>query len=305
MRPSERAFSRLAWGALVYTLVVVIWGAYVRASGAGAGCGAHWPLCNGEVVPTAPGTKTLIEYAHRITSGLVLIVSIALVVVSRRTYQAGALARKAAVGVLVLTITEALVGAGLVLFEMVASNPSLARGGWVAAHLINTFLLITAHTVTCAAARESLSLSKARVPHSWVFVVGFLALVLVGISGAVAALGDTLFPSGSLAEGIAQDADRASHLWLRLRVFHPVLAVLAAAWLLLAAFLARRSRPSARVELRALAVGTLVLGQVGFGLLNLLFLAPVWMQLVHLFLADALLIAFVLLGVELASGEEA
>ena len=50
----SRSFARFAGAVLGYNLLVIVWGAYVRASGSGAGCGNHWPLCNGVVVPNAP-----------------------------------------------------------------------------------------------------------------------------------------------------------------------------------------------------------------------------------------------------------
>jgi heme A synthase len=40
----------------------------------------------------------------------------------------------------------------------------------------------------------------------------------------------------------------------------------------------------------------LVVVQIGAGLLNVALLAPVWMQLVHLLVADALWIGFVVVG---------
>ena len=63
-------FAKYSWIVLVYNLVVILWGAYVRATGSGAGCGSHWPLCNGEVIPRAPEVETLVEFTHRLSSGL-------------------------------------------------------------------------------------------------------------------------------------------------------------------------------------------------------------------------------------------
>jgi len=55
-------FAKAAWGVLAYSILVILWGAYVRISFSGDGCGDHWPLCHGEVIPTAPSVKTLIEF---------------------------------------------------------------------------------------------------------------------------------------------------------------------------------------------------------------------------------------------------
>ena len=133
---------------LAYNLAVILWGAYVRAIGSGAGCGAHWPLCNGEVIPRAPTVETLIEYSHRLTSGLALLAVVALLIWTWRACAAGHPARRGAVLSMVFILTEAAVGAGLVLFELVADNATMARAMFMAAHLVNTFLLVAALTLT-------------------------------------------------------------------------------------------------------------------------------------------------------------
>jgi len=135
-------FARYGWAVLGYNLRVILWGAYVRASGSGAGCGAHWPLCNGEVIPRAPGIETLIELTHRATSGVALLLVVAQVAWARRIAPRRGPLWWAAHAAMALMVTEALVGAGLVLFEMVADNSSLARAWWLAAHLLNTFGLL-------------------------------------------------------------------------------------------------------------------------------------------------------------------
>ena len=56
---------RFAWGLLAYNVAVILWGAVVRATSSGAGCGDHWPLCNGVVLQSNPRLATLIELAHR------------------------------------------------------------------------------------------------------------------------------------------------------------------------------------------------------------------------------------------------
>src|ERR1043166_4793099 len=133
---SERAhrFQSFAWFALVYNVFVILVGAYVRASGSGAGCGSHWPMCNGQVIPRAPRLETLIEFTHRITSGLAFMMVLAQLVWALRAFPRGHGVRRAAAGAFALILSEALVGGGLVIFEMVAGNKSIARAYWMAAH---------------------------------------------------------------------------------------------------------------------------------------------------------------------------
>ena len=197
--------ARFAWIVVAWNLAVIGWGAYVRATGSGAGCGQHWPLCNGEIVPRAPAIATIIELTHRLTSGLALLALLALVVAVWRSRPAGHPARRAAGWSMLFMLTEAGVGAGLVLFELVADNASLARALFMAVHLANTFLLLGAMTLTARWLEDGPVGMSLERRGGRAAIVGLLALgvLVVSVSGAVAALGDTLFPATSLAHAPA------------------------------------------------------------------------------------------------------
>jgi len=289
-------YARVAWGFVVYTVGVIVWGAVVRATLSGDGCGDHWPLCNGEVVPVSPRLETIIELTHRVTSGLAWIGALAIYLWSRRRFEKGSLVRRGAgLGFFFMT-TEALVGAGLVIFRMVADNPDTARGYWSGAHLVNTFLLLGALTLHAHWARGGGAI-RVRGRLRWAIGGALMGVLALGITGAIAALGDTLFPVDSLSEGFAQDLDPSSHLFLRLRAIHPILALVVTVGILwLAGYLALERREEPPVRALAWTVGLVALAQVGLGFLNLWLLAPTWMQIVHLLVADALWIALVLLG---------
>jgi cytochrome c oxidase assembly protein subunit 15 len=292
---SSRRFQVFSWVALAYTLAVVLWGAFVRATGSGAGCGDHWPVCNGEVIPREPTVQTLIEYTHRVTSGLALVLAVVLGVWGMRAHAKGQPVRKAAMASLFFMVTEALVGAGLVLFQYVAKNVSIARAVWMGVHLINTFLLVGAMALTCwwaAGGRERLVL-RGQGLVGWLLGGSVVGLLVLGVSGAIAALGDTLFPAASLAEGFQQDVSPTAHVLLRLRVLHPIIAVGVGALVVVASSLVARLRPSPEVRRGAWLLSTLYGMQLLAGLVNLVLLAPVWMQLVHLLLADAVWIVLV------------
>jgi len=289
-------FAPYAWGVVAFSFAVIVWGAYVRASGSGAGCGSHWPLCNGTVLPRDPALETIIELGHRATSFVALVLVVGLVVLARWDFPAGHIVRRAAWSSLFFMITEALVGAGIVLLRLVADNDSLARAVYLGVHLVNTFLLLAAMSLTAwwgsGQPAPILPLDRRRIAP----LLGVLGgLLLVGITGAITALGDTLFPAGSLAEGMRQDASPTAHILLRLRVFHPVLALTVGTVLLaLAVRVTLRDASPATSRVGRLAAG-LVLAQVALGVLNLLLLAPIWMQLVHLFMADLVWLGAVLL----------
>jgi heme a synthase len=294
---SSRRFQVFSYAVLAYTLAVVLWGAFVRATGSGAGCGDHWPQCNGDVIPRAPTVATLIEYTHRVTSGLALVLAVALCVWGLRAHAKGHPVRRAAVLQLVFMLTEAAVGAGLVLLQYVAQNQSIARAYWMAAHLLNTFLLIGAQALTVwfAGGRSRMVLRGQGMAGALV-VSGVTALTLLGITGAIAALGDTLFPASSLAEGFQQDLSETAHVLLRLRVLHPLLAIGVGALVVVVGSAISRLRPSEEVKRGAVLLGVLYALQLAAGVINLVLLAPVWMQLVHLLLADLVWISLVRLS---------
>jgi heme A synthase len=288
-------FTRYAWGVLAWNLFVVLWGAYVRASGSGAGCGNHWPLCNGDVVPRAPRLETIIEFTHRMTSAVSLLATGWLAVWSVRRFPRDHPVRRYALLSVVFLFAEALLGAGLVLFEFVASNASVGRAFYLSLHLVNTQFLVAALALTAWYSRTGVP--DAVHPSSRV-IAALPAALVVSVTGAIAALGDTLFPVTSLAEGMRQDISTASSFLLRLRGLHPVLAILAAGYFAYTAISVLRSRPRPLTSQIALAVIVLALAQLGAGAINITLLAPVWMQLFHLLLADLLWLSLVLLAVE-------
>ncbi|HEX7183361.1 MAG TPA: COX15/CtaA family protein [Thermoanaerobaculia bacterium] len=290
-------FARYAWITLAYNIAVILWGAVVRATGSGAGCGSHWPLCNGEVVPRSPRIETLIELSHRLTSGVALLLVVGLVILAFRRRPKGHAARRAAVWSMAFMLSEAAVGAGLVLFELVADNQSMARAMFMGTHLMNTFFLVAALTLTAhyAGGGAPFRLRGQGRDGGWV-VLAVAGLLLAGISGAVAALGDTLFPSLTLEHALEQDLSPTAHLLVRLRVLHPLISIAAGLFTAFLALQLLKKRLGPGVGHFARWTAALVFIQLLAGLVNVLLLAPVWMQIVHLLLADLLWIAFVLLA---------
>ena len=288
----QRRFVWYSWGVLVYNVAVVLWGALVRATGSGAGCGDHWPLCNGTVMPFSPSAATAIEFTHRAMTGLDSVLVVALVVAAFRVFPRRHPARLGAALSGVFLVMEILVGAALVLLDHVAKNPSGNRAYSLSGHLINTMTLLACLTLTAwwAGGRPGV---RARRRDAWLAAVSLGAVMLLGVSGAIAALGDTLFPARSLFEGFSQDLNPTANVFLRLRLWHPILAACVALWLAFYGTWGVTRRPDAR--LGAGIMMALVGGQMAAGMTNLFLLAPVWMQLVHLLLADALWISLVLL----------
>jgi len=290
-------FAKYAWFALAFNLLVIVWGAYVRASGSGAGCGSHWPLCNGEVIPGSPTVKTIVEYSHRLSSGVAWLLVAGALVWAFRAYAPKHHLRRYAAVAMFFMLMEAAIGAGLVLFEMVAENKSIVRALGVSGHLVNTFLLVGTLALMAWTATTGGRLNvRGQGSINRVFAAAMVATLILGVSGAVSALGATLFPVTSLAEGLKQDLSPTAHVLVRLRFFHPLIAIGVGGLLILTAFLARSRRSGNGVKRWSTALIALVLVQLGAGAINLLLHAPIWLQLLHLLLSDLVWIALVLLG---------
>jgi heme A synthase len=291
-----RGFPAYAWSLLIYNLAVILWGALVRATGSGAGCGGSWPLCNGDVLPLNPQIATVIEFVHRAMSGVALITAVVLAVWGWKAFPAKHPARRWAVLSLVFMLTEALIGAALVLLGHVAKNESLGRVFSLSTHLINTFLLLASLALTAWWSPKHIEDRPENVTRRGMgqLVAGLLAMVLVAMAGVITALGDTLFPAHSLRQGIAEDFAATASFLIRLRVIHPALAVTAALYLAVIAM--RQFRAAHAGALKTLSAILLVLlgTQVVMGTLTFLLKAPIAMQLAHLLVADGLWITLVL-----------
>lgn len=289
-----KALVRYAWGVVAYNVLVILWGAIVRTSGSGAGCGDNWPLCNGDFVPHHPRLATVIEFAHRSMSGISTVLVIGLVAwtfyATRRNHRA----RRAAVASAIFLVTEALLGAVLVLGGYVQNNISTARVVMQSIHFTNTLLFLGSLALTAwwLGDRHRLGITSVRSATSltvpaWTAII---ATILTGATGAVAALADTLFPSPSLLAGFASDFAANSPLLVRMRWVHPAAAVVGfccVIWLVM----------KLRSQLGWIVAALLGL-QFVLGIADVLLLAPTWIQIVHLLGADLYWIALACFAAE-------
>ena len=295
-------FAKFAWFVLIWNVITALWGAFVRATGSGAGCGSHWPLCNGQVVPQAEQVATLVEFSHRIMSGIAMIGVLVLLIWAFRAYPKGHPVRFGAVASAVFIILEALVGAALVLFGWVVDDASKERALVVSIHLVNTFLLLASLAVVAwwASNKRPIALQA----HRWLvwgLRAGLLLVLLIGVSGAITALGDTLFPVNSVAEGLQQDFDKSASFLVRLRFWHPILSILTGVYLLFLTRLLNAEHADPTVTRLSRLVAIFVIAQLAVGFVNVMLLAPVWMQVVHLLMADLVWLSLVLLSASVAA----
>jgi heme a synthase len=297
-------FTRFVWITLAYTVGVILFGAWVRVSGSGAGCGQHWPTCNGQVVPLPHNVHMAIELTHRLTSGLDFVLVVAVTVRAFARFERGSLVRKTAALAGVFILGEVLIGAAIVLLRLVGHDSSVARATVMAAHLVNTCFLTGSLALAAWGAGDAGRRLRGKL--GWGMVVALFGTLLVATLGAVTALGDTLFPvrtSQPLEARLAADHTATANFLERLRIAHPLGAVLVAALVLYLATALPERHPDRDVKRWARAVGALVVLQLIAGVVNIALSAPGWMQLTHLGLAMLLWIALVLLGAATLSSE--
>ena len=284
-------FAKFAWGLLAYNLLVIAWGAFVRASFSGDGCGSHWPLCDGEVIPAFGQLKQVFEFSHRVSSGLVLPLVVVLMVWAFRKFPKGHQARKFSTLSVGFTVTEALIGAVLVLFGWTNKNDSVARAISMSLHLTNTFLLIGCLVLTALAAQGlPRTRPKGQGPIAWALFFACGAVMVLGVSGAISALGHQLKPTNDVLQTAISPT---AHWMVKLQPFHPLIATSVGLYLMLIGGLLVHLRPDPRVRIAVRWLITAYAVQMLLGLLNIVMMAPIWMQIVHLLAADALWIALV------------
>jgi heme a synthase len=295
------ALRRFSWGVLVYFIIVFLGGTLVRATGAGAGCGDHWPLCNGTVVQHHPRLDTIIEFTHRIMSGFSVFAVLGLAIWTFTGTVKGHLARTAAVAAVIFTLLEAILGALLVKLGLTAQSQSPIRPAYLSLHLSNTLLLLAALTLTAhlLSRRKAFLRDSVRLVAPFGAVVAVFVVMVVGVTGSLAALGDTLFPASSLGSALAQDFSATSGWLVRWRWLHPTVALFAGIFLIW--LLARAAQQKTHWDNRRLCglVLTLLAVVYTLGVLDVVLLAPLWVQVAHLLAADTLWASLVILTARL------
>lgn len=284
----------LSLSSLIFVIFVILWGAFVRASGSGAGCGAHWPLCDGQIIVRDVNSEKFIELFHRITSGLSFLL-VLFTFLHVRSKENDEILKKSAAYSFVLICSEALIGAGLVLFGWVKDDSSVSRAFVVAGHLVNSLALLFSLSVLTYV---SFSRNRLQNPslYSWrsfmlvckehLFLI-FLFFI-VSSFGAVTALGDTIFPSKSLIEGIQEDFSLSAHFLIKLRVIHPLLALYLSAKIISFFLIETNNKDTILTDyLSKIGITTLIL-QIMVGAANVILLAPTYLQILHLALAVVL-----------------
>jgi heme A synthase len=296
--PTTSRFTQFAWFTLVYNIVVILWGVFLRASKSGDGCGQHWLTCQGEVIPSAPQLKTIIEFSHRMTTGPAFVFVVILLIWALVKFGKGSPVGKAAIVSFVFIITEVLIGAVLVLTGNTAEALTSERPFLAIGHLINSSLLLASLALTAWYSGGDRRIEfTGRGKMIALLAIGVGLLLFAGMSGAIAALSSMLFPSETLVEGVSKDFAGSSNLLVRLRVSHPLLAIATSVYLIfLSGWIRKGAEDDPATGRWSNIVSIVALAQLAFGAATFLMLGPIVMQVGHLFLADLLWISFVLMS---------
>ena len=275
---------------IVLSILSILAGAFVRATGSGDGCGSTWPTCKGKIIPQLSDTSEVIEFSHRSVSGILLIVTL-IIFIKSRNMSKGSIVRTTVNFLTFFVVFEAAIGAVIVLYEWVGLNSSLPRIVAVPIHLVNTFGLLACYAILYKVLLNNFKNIKQLWDIRFVFIA-FLFL-LSGATGSITALADVLFPSASFYEGLMEDFDRTSELLTRLRILHPIVATGLSVALIIES---RKIQKDYKIDVKFLQL--LVIVAVTLGVLNVLSNIVLLLSIFHLAIADLLWITYIYVSMD-------
>lgn len=275
---------------IILSILSILAGAFVRATGSGDGCGSTWPTCKGKIIPQLSDPSEVIEFSHRSISGILLIVTL-IIFIKSRNMSKGTIVRTTVNFLTFFVVFEAAIGAVIVLYEWVGLNSSLPRIIAVPIHLVNTFGLLACYAVLYKVLLNNFKNIKQLWDRRFVFVA-FLFL-LSGATGSITALADVLFPSASFYEGLMEDFDRTSELLTRLRILHPIVATGLSVALIIES---RKIQKDYKIDVKFLQL--LVIVAVILGVLNVLSNIVLLLSIFHLAIADLLWITYIYVSMD-------
>jgi len=277
---------------LFLSIVSILAGAFVRATGSGDGCGATWPTCKGRIIPALTDTSELIEFSHRSVSGLLLIVT--LIIFSKtRKLQKGSLVRSVTNYLTFFVIFEAIIGAIIVLYEWVGLNSSLPRIVAVPIHLVNTFGLLGCYAILYKIVEDDLKVIKSIFNRNFILISSLF--LLSGATGSITALADVLFPSASFIEGFLEDFDKTSEVLTRLRILHPIISSGLSVVLYIYS-----TKINKKYGVNVKLLKTFVIVAVLLGVLNVISNIVLPLSILHLAIADFLWISYIYVSINLS-----
>ena len=275
---------------LLLSVLSILAGAFVRATGSGDGCGATWPTCNGRIIPKLSDTSEIIEFSHRSISGVLLIVTM-YIFISSRKLEKESVARTSVNYLTFFVLFEALIGAVIVIFEWVGLNSSLPRIIAVPIHLVNTFGLLASYVILYKILENKLDSIKNLWDRN--FIVISIFFLLTGATGSITALADVLYPSASFYEGFLDDFDKTSELLTRLRIFHPIVSTILSIGLYI-----ESKQLQQKFNINTNFLKFLVFAAIFLGVTNVLSNIVLFLSIFHLAMADLLWITYIYVSLD-------
>ncbi len=277
--------NQLSFSGLVVSILAILAGAIVRATGSGDGCGASWPTCNGEIIPNFDTSSELIEFSHRFISGFLLIITLIIFIKSFKD-KVPNLHKKIIWLLTFFVLLEALIGAVIVVYEWVGLNSSSPRIIAVPLHLLNTFGLLGTYTLLFHLTKNSKNSLNNFFDKG--FKISLCLFLLSGATGSIAALADVIFPSESFIVGLTEDFDRNSEVLTRLRILHPIVATGLSIYLY-----SEANRLQEEYKIFTKNIKALILLGVVLGVLNVVSNIILPLSILHLLMADLLWVVYV------------
>ena len=290
-----------AWAVLVFTIGVIVSGDLVQATESGAGCGEHWPRCDGSLFPSIGDAHTAVEFTHRMATTVLSLGFVVLLVAAWKLYGRTHRVWTASLVAAGFLVLEILLGAALVLFGWVEDDASWGRVIADGLHVVNTFLLVGAIALVAwyAGGGSRPWIDMSRRPDQFLLVAGATVL-LIAITGTINSLADTL----ALSDAVEIDETPIAAILVSVRGIHPALAIAGGAGIFY--LMTQLSDAATGISARLLIGVQAVIGvQFLVGILNIALLTPLETQIVHLVLADTLWILVLLLGARMLSAGSA
>jgi len=279
-----RRYRLFVWALVAFTVVVILSGDIVQATESGAGCGEHWPRCDGSLIPAIGDAHTAVEFTHRMVTTILSLGFIVMVIAARRLFGRGHLVWRTALAATGILIIEILLGAALVLFGWVEEDASWGRVFADSFHVVNTFMLVGAVALVAHFAaghrgfRVDTSLRRDRY-----LLFAVVIVVAVAITGTLNSLADTLY----FSDQVDVDETPIAALLVTIRGIHPAVAIGGG---VIALYLVHQvsARQPGQAENLGMAIQGVIALQFLVGIFNIVLLTPLETQIVHLTLADAL-----------------
>jgi heme A synthase len=272
-RPS-RLYAYLALTTALLTLGLIVFGAVVRVTDSGLGCGNEWPTCHGSLIPPLDNITAVIEWLHRAFAVFIGLFGIVTLIQAVRAFRRrNRLVLMATLTAALLFAAQSMLGALVVILDLPPTAVTL--------HLGTAMLLLGALLVGGLA---SIYQPQARYARDQFTTLAFLAaaltliIILTGalVRGAGASLSCTDWPlcNGAVVP-LGQGQGALIHWTHRVAVLGLGITLAMLVWQ------AWKVRPAGSVRILAAAGFGAYLMQVGVGALYVFSMAADWTGAAH------------------------